>query len=82
MVNGIVYDELNFSGIEIILGVVFNGCDFIYQVDLIFYDEFVIELEEEICVGESYIVGGNFYVQIGYYVEMLILVQGGCDFIV
>jgi gliding motility-associated-like protein len=60
-VNGMIYDETNPSGIEIIAGGASTGCDSIISVDLSFGGAAVNNLNETLCPGESLTVNGTLY---------------------
>ena len=58
-----------------------NGCDSTITLNLNVEDRFEVELNEEICDGESFTVGGNDYTTTGTFVENLSAVNG-CDSVV
>lgn len=54
------------------------GCDSIITLVLEVVDEFITNLNIEICEGETYTVGSNVYSQTGSYTDLLIS-RSGCD---
>jgi len=61
IVNGTVYDENNPTGIEIIEDASIHGCDSTVTIDLAFSNEIVVDLNSEICFGDSVQVAGVWY---------------------
>ncbi len=81
-VNGIVYDEFNPSGIEILPNV--NGCDSIVTIELIFMENSTSDITYFGCIGDEYSVSinGNTYNESNLSgVEILQNVYG-CDSII
>ncbi|MDX1939363.1 MAG: gliding motility-associated C-terminal domain-containing protein [Saprospiraceae bacterium] len=62
-VNGIVYDQSNPSGTEILSGVAANGCDSIVNVNLSFFPLAIFDLNETLCEGDSVVINGITYNQ-------------------
>ena len=62
-VNGVVYDEANPNGTEIIIGGSVLGCDSTVEVSLSFYPEAVGQVEETLQAGGSVVVNGTVYDQ-------------------
>lgn len=58
------------------------GCDFIVMLNFNVVFILIINLIEEICDGEFFMVGFDIYIIFGQYINVLILVVSGCDFIV
>ncbi|MCB0554618.1 MAG: hypothetical protein KDD02_13795 [Phaeodactylibacter sp.] len=58
-----------------------NGCDSIVFLDLQVLDVPATGLSEEICDGESFLVGNSTYTTTGVYVDTLVAANG-CDSIV
>ncbi|MDA9773844.1 gliding motility-associated C-terminal domain-containing protein [Saprospiraceae bacterium] len=82
MVNGIVYDESNSSGTEILESS--EGCDSIVAIELEF-NSFVHGLESYFgCSGDGYsvLVNGNLYDQNNPTGSEVLIAAGGCDSIV
>jgi gliding motility-associated-like protein len=63
VVNGVVYDENNPSGVELIPGGSFTGCDSTITVNLIFLPESSSSITTTLCDGESVTVNGMVYNQ-------------------
>ena len=54
------------------------GCDSIVTLNLTVVSEFVTDLQEVICEGESVTVGNNVYTETGSYSDLLVSTSG-CD---
>lgn len=54
------------------------GCDSIITLNLGVVDEFITNLNEEICEGETYTVGTSVYSESGSYTDLLVS-HSGCD---
>lgn len=63
VVNGVVYDQNNPSGVELIPGGSFTGCDSTITVNLIFLTESSSSITTTLCDGESVTVNGMVYNQ-------------------
>ena len=61
LVNGIVYDENNPAGTEVIAGGSSLGCDSTINVQLSFYPAAVFDLQQNLCSGNSLVVNGTVY---------------------
>ena len=61
MVNGMVYDQSQASGTEVITGGAANGCDSTIIVDLQFNSSTLNVLNTQLCPGESLMVNGTLY---------------------
>ncbi|MCB0571052.1 MAG: gliding motility-associated C-terminal domain-containing protein [Phaeodactylibacter sp.] len=59
-----------------------QGCDSVFYLDLTIVPTRYTTLDEEICDGESVMVGGNTYTTSGTFEEMLLSAETGCDSIV
>ncbi|HMP25174.1 MAG TPA: hypothetical protein PKC76_13625, partial [Saprospiraceae bacterium] len=83
-VNGVLYNQNNASGTEVILGGSVNGCDSIINITLNFFPPAVFDLNETLCEGESIEVNGVIYNQNNPSgTEVLIgASSNGCDSIV
>ncbi len=60
-INGVVYDQANPTGSEILVGAATNGCDSIINVNLIFPQFDTTIFFANICPGGSITVNGNIY---------------------
>ncbi len=60
-VNGVVYDQSNPAGSELIAGGASNGCDSLVVVSLDFLEADTNRLETTLCAGESLTVNGTLY---------------------
>lgn len=58
-----------------------NGCDSIIHLDLTVHRRYVINLDLQICEGESVTVGSNVYTESGIYQDFLFTIHG-CDSII
>ncbi len=63
VVNGIVYNQSNPSGTEIISGGAANGCDSTINVNLSFFPPAVFNLTQTLCEGDSVVVNSIVYNQ-------------------
>ena len=61
MVNGIIYDEGNLIGQEILIGASALGCDSIINVNLTYLLPTTFTLRDTICTGESIVINGELY---------------------
>lgn len=59
-----------------------NGCDSVVSLELTIRDQIQTDLVEEICNGETYVVGSSSYASSGVYQDVLTSVETGCDSIV
>ncbi|HMP25173.1 MAG TPA: gliding motility-associated C-terminal domain-containing protein, partial [Saprospiraceae bacterium] len=62
-VNGVIYNQNNPNGTEILVGADVNGCDSIVNITLNFFPPAVFDLNETLCEGESIEVNGVIYNQ-------------------
>ncbi len=60
-INGVIYDENNPNGIEIIIGGASTGCDLIVTIDLVFNSDEVSSQSYTLCQGENLIYNGTVY---------------------
>ncbi len=58
-----------------------NGCDSLVHLELIVNDTFIVNLEANICDGETYSFGNNDLTQTGVYTDSLTTISG-CDSII
>lgn len=58
IVNGNTYNELNPTGIELLVDASVNGCDSLVMIDLQFDNGINISRMDTLCSGESIIIGG------------------------
>jgi hypothetical protein len=61
VVNGTTYNAANPSGLEILPGAGANGCDSIINVILDFFPLDTVELNQQLCTGDSLVVNGTTY---------------------
>jgi gliding motility-associated-like protein len=61
IVNGTTYNAANPSGLEILPGAGANGCDSIINVMLDFFSLDTVELNQQLCAGDSLVVNGTTY---------------------
>ncbi|MFN7115153.1 MAG: gliding motility-associated C-terminal domain-containing protein [Saprospiraceae bacterium] len=61
IVNGTVYNQLNTSGVETLVGVAANGCDSIININLQFFPRATFDLNQTICENDSIVVNGRVY---------------------
>ena len=83
-VNGVVYDESNPGGTEIIVGGDVNGCDSTIIIDLSFNAAVTFDLIETLCPGEEVVVNGVSY-NAGNPIGTETIIGGssqGCDSII
>ena len=60
-----------------------NGCDSIITLDLFVRAEISTDLTQEICDGESFVIGiSSIYTTSGVYADTLVSISTGCDSIV
>ncbi|MDH3648587.1 MAG: gliding motility-associated C-terminal domain-containing protein [Saprospiraceae bacterium] len=78
LVNGKYYSA---AGTYLDTTVASGGCDSIITLNLEVVDEFVTNLDIEICEGESFTVGTNTYSESGTYSDMFTS-SAGCDSLV
>lgn len=78
MANGVVYDEANPDGAEILPGGAVNGCDSIIQVQLNFYPAASAFIDTVLCQGAFIEVGAEQFHTSGSYTRILQTVNG-CD---
>jgi len=81
MVNGIVYDELNDSGVEVLEDMGVNGCDSIVIVDLSFNPVYDLASDTTLCQGDSIFINGLWVYENEDVIEILQTVAG-CDSII
>ncbi len=60
-VNGVVYDENNPAGTEVLVDQASNGCDSIVNIDLSFEMPVTSSLNPLLCQGDSVIINGTVY---------------------
>ncbi len=63
LVNGIIYDQSNPQGTEILDGASLVGCDSIVNIDLNFYNEIIYSFDPTLCFGEEVTINGSVYNQ-------------------
>ena len=63
VINGMVYDENNRSGIETLAGASQYGCDSTLNVNLGFHNPAVGNIQPQICTGSSITINGTVYDQ-------------------
>ncbi|MEQ8706354.1 MAG: gliding motility-associated C-terminal domain-containing protein [Phaeodactylibacter sp.] len=73
------YNEFNPTGEEVLQSV--QGCDSIVTIDLSFLPADTTYIEEPVCEGESYLVGGVPYPS-GTSTRLMLTNQYGCDSII
>ncbi|MCG8332627.1 MAG: gliding motility-associated C-terminal domain-containing protein, partial [Chitinophagales bacterium] len=61
IVNGVTYDELNPMGSDTIQNGNAMGCDSIININLSFFTTDTLDIEDQLCFGESLIVNGTTY---------------------
>lgn len=61
VVNGVVYNQLNPSGTEILRGAAANGCDSTVNIDLQFFPPAIFAVNQTICETDSIVVNGRAY---------------------
>ncbi len=61
VINGVIYDASNPSGMEILPGASHTGCDSILHIDLRFAPPIVTTLDTALCEGDFIYVNGNLY---------------------
>ncbi|MEM8523740.1 MAG: gliding motility-associated C-terminal domain-containing protein [Bacteroidota bacterium] len=82
--NGVIYNADNPSGVELLPGENFAGCDSVIVVDLNVLQVAENEIDREICVDESIEVNGTIY-DANNLIGQEVLVGGaanGCDSII
>ncbi len=60
-INGTVYNETNFSGLETIPNGSYQGCDSSFTVDLTFTNFSLEEVDQTLCSGQEITVNGIIY---------------------
>ena len=78
IVNGVVYNESNPSGTEVIVGGSVNGCDSTVIINLSFDETLESETNASICDGGTYIFGGTVLSTSGTY-TFETTASSGCD---
>ena len=61
IINDTIYNELNPSGLDTIIGGSFYGCDSIIQVELTFNNAVEITIDDMLCCEDSMIVNNAIY---------------------
>lgn len=61
VVNGVVYNQQNPNGTEILSGASINGCDSTVNINLQFYAPAVFTINPTICETDSVVVNGTVY---------------------
>ena len=81
IVNGTIYNIINPSDIETIVGGNYQGCDSIITIDLMFYPEATNLIDTILCIGESLVVNGDVYDESNLMGTTVIpaVSQFGCD---
>ncbi len=80
-IDGQIFDELNPTGQVVLANASFNGCDSIIDVDLEFVEGFDIQLQVELCEGDSIFVANAWQFTAGDYVDQFVS-TAGCDSVV
>lgn len=63
VISGIIYDEANPAGIEVLPASSVHGCDSVININLTFYPDVYSYIIDTLRVGEHLIVNGNIYDQ-------------------
>ncbi|MCB0596899.1 MAG: hypothetical protein KDD28_22635, partial [Phaeodactylibacter sp.] len=78
-VDGTAYSATGFYDNDFVTA---SGCDSVFYLDLTVVPTRITNLDESICNGESFPVGGSAYTATGIYQDLLISAETGCDSIV
>lgn len=76
-VNGVIYDESNPMGTEILTST--TGCDSTVNIELEFFDTAEVTLDPTLCTGESITVNGNVYDVNTPSGQEILSTVNGCD---
>ena len=79
MVNGVLYDEGNPSGVEVLKSGSITGCDSVIVVDLQFQRDTSVVLTRVLCGGEHLVVNGTRYDEGNPSGTEVLQRQSGCD---
>ena len=84
VVNGTVYDELQSSGSEVLLGAAHNGCDSIVDVNLMYQETVPVNITHTGCEGNGFsvVVDDVIYDENNPSGMVLLTSSFGCDSIV
>ena len=80
--NGIVYDEANPNGTEVIPGGGSTGCDLIVEINLVFYPNSTSYYSYALCEGESITIYDNVYTESNPNGTVVLVSSTGCDSII
>ena len=61
LINGNIYDETNLSGTERLAGANNNGCDSVVSIQLNYYPEARLSIQETLCTDGFLVVNGTTY---------------------
>ncbi|MCB0562556.1 MAG: hypothetical protein KDD09_26575, partial [Phaeodactylibacter sp.] len=78
-VDGTAYSTTGFYDNDFVTA---SGCDSVFYLDLTVVPTRITNLNESICNGESFPVGGSAYTATGIYQDLLTSAETGCDSIV
>ncbi len=76
-INGIIYDEANPVGEELLLNAA--GCDSLVIIDLIYEEELLTIFNDTLCAGESIFIDGVRYDMTNPTGTAMYQTAGGCD---
>ncbi len=79
LVNGVVYNQANPSGTEVIAGGGVNGCDSTIVVALTFFTAPTTNLTQTLCSGENLLVGATVYDENNPSGTEILQSANGCD---
>jgi len=80
MINGVIYDESNLTGTEVLTSA--TGCDSTVVVSLNYATSIVLEINGPLCEGESIIVDGVTYDEQRPMGSAMLSSSTGCDTVV
>lgn len=61
IINGVVYNETNPSGTEILSGVSSHGCDSTINIDLTFFNEITVLFNPVLCADSNFVINNTTY---------------------
>jgi|GEM_PF-736011 len=81
VINGEIFDVSNPIGTIVLENESSNNCDSIINIELLFNPNINIDLSNDLCIGDSIFINGEWEFESGTFIETLSTSQG-CDSIV
>lgn len=84
VVNNAVYDQDNPNGTEILAQAAANGCDSIITIELSFFEEAILNIDDQLCNQDTLIINNVIYDQQHPAGTEILegMAQNGCDSII